>query len=293
VVAHLLISEHTLRVAFGGRGTFLRQGRATLGISRGVFVEGGEDGVTVGGTTFGRLLGTGGFFAALFEEGGVLLGQVSEDFLAVETGRTEVRNVEGVATPEVDWVILVGVEVVLGSAVGGQRGGTFTWLQSAAQVVVRVVYIQHHLMGTTGSRVSRATVLMHFVFLVHELFVLATLAGILPTTHVQNGTACIFKHTVHTTSGRVFGAAASVLLVVGPVLFSIHTVLFANVTLGEVLVFLLFAAVGLLRVVFIIEDLGSADFRDFVAVLLEGGGSGERGTTLGVLGSLLLLDSEA
>lgn len=129
--------------------------------------------------------------------------------------------------------------------------------------------------GTTGRRVSSAAVFMHFVFFVEELFVLATLGWILCTTHVKDWTAWIFKYTVDTTFGRVFGATSSVLLVVGSILFGVHTVLFTNITLGQVFIFLLFAAVSLLRIVVIIEHLGGAHFRGFVAIWFEGRGSGE------------------
>lgn len=73
VVGHLVISEHTLRVAFRGRGTLFREVSTTFRIARGVFVEGGEYSLTIRRTTFSWLLGTWSFFAALFELGGVLL----------------------------------------------------------------------------------------------------------------------------------------------------------------------------------------------------------------------------
>lgn len=164
VIYCVFISIYSFRVTFWRRRTFLRQSITTFWVAWSVFVESGEDNLTVRRNALDRFLVNWCFFATLNKSRGFFVCEVGKDFVAtVDTRRTKIRNVINVTTLNMVRVILVGVEVISVSAIRRDDWCTLCWFEFAAHVVVRMVDIQHDLIGTTSRRISGATVLMHLV----------------------------------------------------------------------------------------------------------------------------------
>lgn len=293
VIYCVFISIYTFGVTFWRRWTFLRQSITTFRVAWSVFVESGEDNVTVRRNALDRLLVNWCFFATLNKSRGIFQGEVGKDFVATVTLRTKIRNVMNITTLNIVRVILVSVEVISVSAIRRDDWCTLCWFQFAAHVVVRMVDIQQDLIGTTSRRISGATVLMHLVLFQQELLILTTLLWILTTTHVYNRTSWVIEHIRNAALCRILCAAATVLLVIGSILHLVHTLFFAHITFRQVLKPLLFTTDGLFGVGVIIKHILSTDFRGLVTVLLEPGCGSESVTALGVFRSLLLLRSHS
>lgn len=138
----VFISIYTFGVTFWRRRTLLRHSITTFLVAWSVFVESGEDNLTVRRSALDRLLVNWCFFATLNKRRGFLQGEVGKDFLAiVDTRRTKIRNVMSVTTLNMDRIILIGVEVISISTIRRDDWCTLCWFQFTTHVMIRMVDI--------------------------------------------------------------------------------------------------------------------------------------------------------